>query len=86
MADNNRKQLFGQVLESKMQKTAVVRINTRSPHPVYKKYVTQSKKYYVHDPDNQCNPGDMVSIIECQPKSRLKRWRLNRIEEKATEI
>ena len=48
--ENNRKQLIGQVLESKMQKTAVVRIDIRKPHPVYKKYVTQSKKYYVHDP------------------------------------
>ena len=85
MADNNRKLLIGQVLTSKMQKTAVVRIDTRSPHPVYKKYVNQSKKYYVHDPENQCNAGDTVSIVECQPKSRLKRWRLNRIEEKASE-
>ena len=86
MADNNRKQLIGKVLESKMQKTAVVRIDSRAPHHVYKKYVTQSKKYYVHDPNNQCNPGDKVSIIECQPKSRLKRWRLNRIEETAAEV
>jgi ribosomal protein S17 len=44
MADNNRKLLIGQVLASKMQKTAVVRIDTHSPHPVYKKYVNQSKK------------------------------------------
>ena len=86
LADNNRKQLIGQVLESKMEKTSIVRIDTRNPHPVYKKYVTQSKKYYVHDPENQCSPGDTVSIIECQPKSRLKRWRLNCIEKKATEV
>ena len=85
MSDNNRKQLIGQVLESKMQKTAVVRIDTRAPHPVYKKYVTKSKKYYVHDPNDQCHPGDTVIIIECQPKSRLKRWRLHRIEQKAVE-
>lgn len=86
MAKFNRKQLIGQVLESKMQKTALVRIDTRAPHPVYKKYVTRSKKYYVHDPENQCSPGDKVSIIECKPKSKLKRWRLNRIEEKITQI
>ena len=85
MADN-RKQLIGQVLESKMQNTAIVRIDSRSPHPVYKKYVTQSKKYYVHDPKNQCIPGDEVSIIECQPKSKLKRWRLNQVEEKSSEV
>ena len=86
MAENNRKQLIGYVLESKMQKTAVVQIDTRVPHPVYKKYVTQSKKYYVHDPENECQQGDKVSIIECQPKSKLKRWRLNQVEEKATDI
>ena len=86
LADNHRKQLVGQVLESKMQKTAIVRIDTRSAHPVYKKYLTQSKKYYVHDPENQCNQRDIVSIIECHPKSRLKRWRLNRIVQKAAEV
>ena len=86
MAENNRKQLIGQVLESKMQKTAVVRIDIRKPHPVYKKYVTQSKKYYIHDPQNECKPGDKVSIIECRPMSKLKRWRLQRIEERAVEI
>ena len=86
MAEINRKQLIGQVLESKMQKTAVVRIDIRKPHPVYKKYVTQSKKYYIHDPKNECKPGDKVSIIECRPMSKLKRWRLKRIEERAVEI
>ena len=86
MSENNRKELIGEVLESKMDKTAIIRVDTRVPHPTYKKYVTQSKKYYVHDPDNQCNPGDMVTIIECQPKSRLKRWRLSQIEKKAAEV
>ena len=86
MAENNRKQLIGKVLESKMQNTAVVLIDRRGPHPIYKKYVTQSKKYYVHDPENKCNSGDKVSIIECQPKSKLKRWRLNRIEKKSSEV
>ena len=84
--ENNRKQLIGKVLKSKMDKTAVVRIDSRRPHPVYKKYVTHSKKYYVHDPENKCNPGDKVSIIECQPKSKLKRWRLKQVEEKSSEV
>ena len=86
MAEINRKQLIGQVLESGMHKTTVVRVDSRGPHPVYKKYVTQSKKYYIHDPQNECKPGDKVSIIECRPMSKLKRWRLNKIEEKAVEI
>ena len=86
MSNNSRKQLVGIVLESKMDKTAVVRIDNRGPHPVYKKYVTRSKKYYVHDPENKCSPGDRVNIIECQPKSRLKRWHLSGIEETAKTI
>ena len=86
MEDSNRKQLIGCVLESKMEQTAVVQVDTRNPHPVYKKYVTKSKKYYVHDPKSECKPGDTVSIIECRPMSKLKRWRLNHIEQKAKEI
>ena len=66
-----------------MEKTIIVESNRKFPHPVYKKYIKRSKKYYVHDPNNQCKPGDKVSIIECKPKSKLKRWRLNQIEEKA---
>ena len=86
MAEITRKQLIGQVLESGMDKTTIVRVDSRGPHPVYKKYVTQSKKYYIHDPQNECKPGDKVSIIECRPMSKLKRWRLKRIEERAVEI
>ena len=86
MSENNRKELIGQVLESKMEKTAIIRIDTRVPHPRYKKYVTQSKKYYVHDPKNECNLGDIVSIVECQPISKLKRWRFNQIKGEATKV
>ena len=83
MEDNNRKQLIGYVLESKMQKTAVVQIDSRGPHPVYKKYVSKSKKYYAHDPENKCNTGDIVRISESKPISKLKRWMVLDIEKKA---
>ena len=86
MADKKRKQLIGRVLESKMGKTAVVQVDTRAPHPVYRKYVTTSKKYYVHDSKSECQVGDLVSILECRPISKLKRWRLKQIEEKAIQI
>ena len=79
----SRKQLVGQVLESKMQKTALVRIDARAPHPVYKKYVTRSKKYYVHDFNESCGLGDIVKIIESKPLSKLKRWRILDIQKKA---
>ena len=81
--DNNRKQLIGQVLESKMRNTAVVRIDSRKPHPVYKKYINRSKKYYAHDPNNLCGLGDSVIIEESKPVSKLKRWRIKKVQEKA---
>lgn len=86
MADAKRKQLVGCVLSSSMARTAVVQVDTRVPHPVYRKYVTTSKKYYVHDPKGECQAGDTVSIIECRPMSKLKRWRLNKIEKKSIQL
>ena len=86
MANTTKKQLIGRVLKSKMSKTAVVQVDTRAPHPVYRKYVTTSKKYYVHDPKGECQVGDTVSILECRPISKLKRWRLQQIEEKVGQI
>ena len=86
MADTKRKQLIGCVIESKMGKTAVVQVDTRAPHPVYQKYVTTSKKYYVHDPKGECKAGDTVSILESRPISKLKRWRLKQIEEKTVQL
>ena len=86
MAETKRKQLIGNVLASKMSKTAVVQVDTRTPHPNYRKYVTSSKKYYVHDPKGECHAGDLVSILECRPTSKLKRWRFNKVIKKAIQI
>jgi len=80
---NSRKQLKGVVLDSKMDKTAVVQVSRRIPHPVYKKYITKSKKYYAHDVDNKTNPGDKVVIEESRPVSKMKRWFLKEIIEKS---
>ena len=81
--DINKKQLIGEVLESLMDKTAIVKVERRFPHPMYKKYVTKSKKYYAHDPENKCNTGDIVRILESKPISKLKRWMILDIEKKA---
>ena len=79
----NKKQLIGEVLESSMDKTIVVRVERRFPHPMYKKFVSKSKKYYAHDPENKCNPGDIVKILESKPISKLKRWVVLDVEKKA---
>ncbi len=86
MARENKRQLKGIVLESKMDKTAVVQVSRKFAHPVYKKYVTKNKKYYAHDEKNLCNTGDFVRIIESKPLSKLKNWRVVEVEKKALEI
>lgn len=66
--------LEGTVVSDKMDKTVTVLVERRLMHPIYKKYVKSSKKYAAHDEANQCKPGERVSIIECAPISRRKRW------------
>ena len=79
----NRKTLVGTVASNKMEKTIVVRIERRKLHPLYKKYITRSKKIKAHDEGNLCQIGDLVKVIESRPLSKEKRWRLLEILEKA---
>ena len=71
-----RRRLTGSVVSTKMDKTAVVRVTRRFAHPVYKKYITRSKKYYAHDGGSICKVGDEVILEATRPMSRLKRWRV----------
>jgi len=73
----------GTVVSDKMDKTIVVNVETRMPHPLYGKIVRRSKKYTAHDEENQCHVGDVVRIMETRPISRTKRWRLVEIVERA---
>ena len=82
----NRKQLIGIVVSDKMDKTVVVETSRKFPHPIYNKYIRRSKKYYAHDPKNDCENGDTVLILESKPLSKLKRWRVKEIKEKAVKI
>jgi small subunit ribosomal protein S17 len=66
----------GVVVSDKMDKTVVVKIERRFKHPLYKKYVMRSKKYSAHDEANACKVGDVVSIRECRPISKNKRWEI----------
>ncbi len=80
---SRRKVRTGTVVSDKMDKTIVVNVETRMPHPLYGKIVRRSKKYTAHDEENQCGVGDVVRIMETRPISRAKRWRLVEIVEKA---
>lgn len=80
---SNKKILTGQVVSDKMQKTIVVQIARPKLHPLYKKYVINSKKVKAHDEGNDAHIGDTVRIVECRPLSRDKHWRLLEIVERA---
>lgn len=71
-----KRTLSGVVVSSKASKTIVVRVERRTMHPKYNKFVTKSKKYHAHDETEQAAEGDMVTIIESKPYSALKRWEL----------
>jgi small subunit ribosomal protein S17 len=73
------KERVGIVVSNKMQKTIVVSIENRSAHSKYGKVVVRTKKYKVHDEENQCKEGDRVKISETRPLSRTKRWTLAEI-------
>jgi small subunit ribosomal protein S17 len=66
--------LQGLVVSDKQDKTVVVRVERRVMHPVYKKFVTRSKKYAAHDESNHFKTGDVVRIQECRPISKNKCW------------
>ncbi|MBN2028179.1 MAG: 30S ribosomal protein S17 [Actinobacteria bacterium] len=80
---SRRKVRVGTVVSDKMDKTIVVNVETRMPHPLYGKIVRRSKRYMAHDEDNRCHVGDLVRIMETRPLSRAKRWRLVDIVDKA---
>jgi small subunit ribosomal protein S17 len=73
------KERVGVVVSDKMQKTVVVAIENRSPHPKYGKIVVKTKRYKVHDEENRCKTGDRVRISETRPLSRTKRWTIAEI-------
>jgi small subunit ribosomal protein S17 len=81
--ENARKVREGIVVSNKMTQTIVVAINERVAHPKYGKTVQRTKKLYVHDEKNDANIGDRVRVIETRPLSKLKRWRLTEIVERA---
>jgi len=70
----SRRELQGVVVSDAAEKTIIVRVDRRVQHPVYKKYVTRSKKFMAHDEANRFKVGDTVRIRECRPLSKRKRW------------
>jgi small subunit ribosomal protein S17 len=80
---NKRKVIEGTVVSDKMQKTAVIQVQTLVKHPLYGKVMKRTKKFKVHDENNECKIGDKVRAMETRPLSKDKRWRLLEIVKKA---
>jgi small subunit ribosomal protein S17 len=80
---NMRKTRLGLVVSDKMEKTVVVAIERRVPHPVYGKMVTRTRRLKAHDEENAAKTGDTVRIMETRPLSKDKRWRVVEIVERA---
>jgi small subunit ribosomal protein S17 len=78
------KEKIGIVVSNKMQKTVVVKVESRYPHPIYSKTMIKTRKYLAHDEMSECHIGDQVLVEECRPLSRRKRWRLNKIISKSS--
>lgn len=79
----NRKTRIGKVVSDKMDKTIVVAVEDKVRHPLYGKTINRTKKFKVHDENNQAGINDRVAIMETRPLSKDKRWRLVEIVEKA---
>ena len=80
---NLRKTRTGLVTSNKMDKTITVAIERKVKHPIYGKFVKKTTKFHAHDEKNECAIGDTVKIVETRPLSKLKRWRLVEVVEKA---
>ena len=77
------KERVGTVVSDKMDKTVIVAVINRYPHPTYKKIVSRTKRYQAHDPENLCSTGDRVRIRETKPLSAHKRWAIEEILNKS---
>ena len=80
---NLRKERVVVVTSNKMDKTITVAVKWKEKHPIYGKFVNKTKKYHAHDEKNECNIGDTVKLMETRPLSKMKRWRLVEIIERA---
>jgi small subunit ribosomal protein S17 len=78
-----KRTLVGVVKSNKMNKTAVIAVKKRVKHPVFKKYVDRVKTFNVHDEKNECQIGDLVSVVESKPLSKTKTWRLATVLQRA---
>ena len=83
---SHKNEKVGEVVSTKMQKTIVVQVSRRVPHPLYRRIIKKHKKFYAHDEQSTARVGDVVRIVECRPLSKLKRWTLIEIVKRGSGI
>jgi small subunit ribosomal protein S17 len=81
-----KRSVTGLVTSNKMDKTITVMIERKVKHAVYGKYIKRSTKLHAHDANNECNEGDLVTVVSCRPLSKSKKWMLENIVERATVV
>jgi len=81
-----KRSVTGKVISNKMDKTITVMVERKVKHPVYGKYIKRSTKLHAHDASNECNEGDLVTVVACRPLSKSKKWMLENIVERATVV
>lgn len=86
MSESRRIYKVGRVVSNKMEKTVVVSVDYLKPHPLYRKTIRKTNKFYAHDETNQCQIGDLVRIGETRPLSKTKRWEVLEILQRAEEV
>lgn len=86
MAEGRRQLKVGRVVSDKMDKTVVVAVDYLKPHPLYRKTIRKTSKFYAHDETNQCHTGDLVRIGETRPLSKTKRWEVLEILQRNEEL
>ena len=83
MSELKQKEEIGKVVSDKMDKTAVVAVERKKQHPLYKRVITRTSKFKAHDENNECSEGDKVRIVETNPRSKEKSWEVEEILRKA---
>jgi small subunit ribosomal protein S17 len=86
LRSSSRNEKVGEVVSTKMAKTIVVEVMLRSAHALYRRGITHHRRFYAHDEQGACRPGDIVRIQETRPLSKLKRWRLVEVVRRAAQV
>lgn len=84
--EKTKRVVTGKVISNKMDKTITIMVERKVKHPVYGKYIKRSTKLHAHDASNECNEGDLVTVVACRPLSKSKKWMLENIVERATVV